>query len=447
MTSLKITKLGDIASFRNGLNFNQSSTGEAVQIIGVSNFGNRFEPNYSELDSIIVEGKLSEDDFLKKGDLVFVRSNGNKTLVGRSLYITQDSNISFSGFCIRARIQSEVVDSKYFAYFTKSKQFKRNIAKGAIGTNINNLNQGILKEVSIPTPPLAKQKTIAKVLSDLDSKIELNNKINAELEAMAKLLYDYWFVQFDFPFDFAQGKPSTNGKPYKSSGGKMVYNEQLKREIPEGWEVQLITEEYDTQYGFPFSTKLFNKESQGIPVTRIRDILSNSIGIYSTEVVDEKYRLNLGDLVLGMDGNFHLNFWSKEGAFLNQRCFRIRKKENTKTSLFQALYTSEPFIKARENNVSRTTVGHLSARDINSLYVLVPCQQELVEKCEIFDNMLSKMMLSRNQNQKLSELRDWLLPMLMNGQVTVRQAHGKPFGDVEQEMNMAAEPSVRYGRK
>ncbi|MFP3398397.1 restriction endonuclease subunit S, partial [Brevibacterium sp. SIMBA_078] len=112
-------------------------------------------------------------------------------------------------------------------------------------------NKSAFSAINIPIPSREYQDSIAAILKTIDKKIELNNKINAELEAMAKLMYDYWFVQFDFP--------DAIGKPYKSSGGKMVYNKELKREIPEGWILKAITEEMDVQYGYPFSTKLFNE--------------------------------------------------------------------------------------------------------------------------------------------------------------------------------------------
>ena len=229
---------------------------------------------------------------------------------------------------------------------------------------------------------------------------------------MAKLIYDYWFVQFDFP--------DANGKPYKSSGGKMVYNEALKREIPEGWEVRALTEEMDVQYGFPFSTKLFNEAQEGSPVVRIRNLLDNSISMYSTETVDEKYLIEKGDLLVGMDGNFHINFWDKDDCYLNQRCVRIRKKGRSSVTHFQARFQITPYIQAREKNVSRTTVGHLSAKDINDLHVLIPCSDRVQKDSVFFDSMLDKIITNRNENEELAELRDWLLPMLMNGQVTVK---------------------------
>ncbi|PHR71199.1 MAG: restriction endonuclease subunit S [Lutibacter sp.] len=318
-------------------------------------------------------------------------------------------------------------DVNYIFYFLKNLKLNDRKSGSSVPTmNRNHLHPlDILAHLNITT-----QKQIAKVLSDLDTKIEINNKINQELEAMAKTLYDYWFVQFDFP--------DANGKPYNSSGGRMVFNEALKREIPEGWEVKYLTEEMDLQYGFPFSTKLFNSEENGVPVIRIRDILKCSISNHSTQEVDEKYKLNKGDILVGMDGNFHINYWNKEGCYLNQRSLRIRSNENSITEI-QTKYSIEPYIKAREKNVSRTTVAHLSAKDVNDLKVLKATNEIQLKANKFFKLTLNKIVSNRDQNQKLSELRNWLLPMLMNGQVTV--------GEVEQELGMVAEESAKYGNK
>jgi type I restriction enzyme S subunit len=293
------------------------------------------------------------------------------------------------------------------------------IKRFANGTTTKSITKDAVRALKFKVPNLSTQKQIAKVLSDLDAKIEINNKINQELEAMAKTLYDYWFVQFDFP--------DVNGLPYKSSGGNMVFNEALKREIPVGWEVKYLTEEMDLQYGFPFSTKLFNSEENGVPVIRIRDILKCSISNYSTEEVDEKYKLFKGDILVGMDGNFHINYWNKEGCYLNQRSLRIRSNKNS-ISEIQTKYSIQPYIKAREKNVSRTTVAHLSAKDVNDLRVLKATNELQLKANKFFVTTLDKIVSNREQNQKLSELRDWLLPMLMNGQVTVGYAEKKAEG-------------------
>lgn len=329
---------------------------------------------------------------------------------------------------LRIRLNNIIINDNYFFYLFKELISKR-ITSGSGDSTIPNFPAlEVIKNIEFELPLLSIQEKVGKILSDLDFKIELNNRINTELEAMAKTLYDYWFVQFDFP--------DANGKPYKTSGGKMIWNEELKREIPEGWEVLPLFEGMQVQYGFPFDTAQFTDDVTQKPIIRIRDILENTISTYSTQVVDEKYKLNSGDLLIGMDGNFHLNFWDKDGAYLNQRSVRIRSTNNLEVSNFQALFQLTPYIKAREKNVSRTTVGHLSDKDLKRLFVINATKTKKFNPKETFDSMLSKIISNRLQNQELTSLRDWLLPMLMNGQVSV--------GDVEEELGMVAENNVEY---
>jgi type I restriction enzyme S subunit len=157
--------------------------------------------------------------------------------------------------------------------------------------------------------------------------------------------------------------------------------------------------------------------SDAITIMGLTD--ASTISTYTTEEVDDKYRLKQNDLLIGMDGNFHLNFWDKDGAYLNQRSVRIRAKKDSEISNLQAYFELKPYIKARENNVSRTTVGHLSDKDLKRLFLISPSRSDLFKPKNLFENSLSEIISNRLQNQKLTELRDWLLPMLMNGQVKV----------------------------
>ena len=225
---------------------------------------------------------------------------------------------------------------------------------------------------------------------------------------MAKQLYDYWFVQFDFPDE--------NGRPYKSSGGRMVWNEKLKREIPNNWSVANIFSELSVQYGFPFSTELFTENVTNIPVVRIRDILDNSVSAYSTESVDERYKLQKQDLLIGMDGNFHMNYWNDDVSYLNQRSVRLRAKENSTVSIMQAKYDIAPYIKAKELQAKGSTVGHLSDKDLRELYVLV-CPNSTLKK--MFDSILAQIIRNKCEIITLTKQRDELLPLLMNGQVSL----------------------------
>ena len=296
-------------------------------------------------------------------------------------------------------------ESKYVMYYLQyMKKYLLQISK--VGGTRNALTKEAIGKLPIKISDDCNK--ISKILDNIDQKIQTNNQINQELEAMAKALYDYWFVQFDFP--------DHNGKPYKSSGGKMVYHPELKREIPEGWGVENLFDIADVQYGYPFSTDYFNGTGEGVPVIRIRDILGNDITNYSTEEVEDKYKINVGDVLIGMDGNFHMNYWIKEDCYLNQRVVKVNSDKLPNMVL---KYQIEPFIKLREKSVSRTTVGHLSDKDLKAINVILPRDKYLSSIFEKFESILENIIINQQQNQELTQLRDWLLPMLMNGQAKV----------------------------
>lgn len=230
---------------------------------------------------------------------------------------------------------------------------------------------------------------------------------------MARQLYDYWFVQFDFPDE--------NGIPYKSSGGKMVWNEKLKREVPDRWKVINLFEAVDVQYGFPFSTELFVDDSTGIPVVRIRDILNGTVSAYTTEETDSKYRLCKGDVLIGMDGNFHINLWCDNQAYLNQRSVRFRQIEGSPISALQVMYEVAPYIKAKEQNAKGSTVGHLSDKDLKGLWIMKPYTNGIFSPANNLTQIANMIIENRVEISNLTKQRDELLPLLMNGQISVMQ--------------------------
>lgn len=279
--------------------------------------------------------------------------------------------------------------------------------QGAKGSKMPRGDKDQIMRYEIPTFSLSEEN-VGKLVVDIMAKINLNRQINDNLEAMAKQLYDYWFVQFDFP--------NEEGKPYKSSGGAMVWNEKLKREIPQGWTAANIFDELSVQYGFPFSTDLFTEEPTNIPVVRIRDILENSVSAYSREEADEKYKLQKQDLLIGMDGNFHMNYWNDNVSYLNQRSVRLRAKPNSTVSILQARYDIAPYIKAKELRAKGSTVGHLSDKDLKELFVLVSPNADFRNK---FDSILAEIIENRCEIESLTKQRDELLPLLMNGQASI----------------------------
>jgi restriction endonuclease S subunit len=347
---------------------------------------------------------------LKKGQVALTKDSETRDDIGIPTYIADDFDDAILGYhCALVTPNKDILDGRYLNALLHTDYAKKYFACNASGSGQRYaLSVEALNSFPVPIIPLHEQKQIGEIFSALDKKIELNKRINQNLEAMAKQLYDYWFVQFDFPDE--------NGQPYKSSGGKMVWNEKLKREIPKGWNVAKLTDKIELQYGFPFSTDLFTEQVTSVPVVRIRDILDNSISAYTTEEVEERYLLQKQDLLIGMDGNFHINYWTDNVSYLNQRSVRLRAKNNSNVSIVQAKYDIQPYIKAKETRTKGSTVGHLSDKDMKELYVLVCPNEKAREK---LDSILSMIVKNRNEVTFLIKQRNELLPLLMNGQIII----------------------------
>jgi len=311
-------------------------------------------------------------------------------------------------------------EPKFIYYSVFRDVFFDHMMNGSKGTKMPRGDKNQVLDFPIPNFPLSTQKAIAKVLSDLDTKIELNNRINRELEAMAKTLYNYWFVQFDFP--------NEQGKPYKSSGGKMVYNKELKREIPEGWEVKKLSDIATTgSGGTPLSTKKEYYENGNIPWINSGEV--NMPFIVSTKnYITQKglenssaKMFNRGTILMAMYGATagKVSFMDIE-ACTNQAICAINPKED-----FHRIYIKlvlEDLYKYLINLSSGSARDNLSQDKIRELKFVIPSKSIIQKFDKIVQSSMNKILINLKQNEKLSELRDWLLPMLMNGQVTVTEA-------------------------
>nr|WP_308737723.1 restriction endonuclease subunit S [Serratia fonticola] len=288
-------------------------------------------------------------------------------------------------------------------------------------TNINNLNQDILSNVMIPRYSKDIQKSIVDVLSSIDEKIALNNLINAELEAMAKTLYDYWFVQFDFP--------DANGKPYKTSGGKMVYNATLKREIPAGWKSGTLDDlgqivggstpttskpENFTANGTPWitpndlsdnqSNKFVSRGAQDVSVEGIK---SASLKTYPAGTVLLSSRAPIGYMAIARN-----ELTTNQGF----KSF-IPSKNYSMEYVYYAVKNSLPVI---VKNASGSTFKEVSGSVLKSIEVMLPVFPVAEHFTKTVAEIFSRQDKLELENQQLITLRDWLLPLLMNGQVTVK---------------------------
>ena len=280
------------------------------------------------------------------------------------------------------------------------------------------LNKENLLNIELYVPSKEYQDKIAKVLTLLDQKIQINNQINQELEAMAKTLYNYWFVQFDFP--------DQNGSPYKSSGGKMVYHPELKREIPEGWGVENLKDS-ESKIITGKTPSRANSDNFGgeIPFITIGDIRGNTF-IYSTSetltdlgasVQQNKY-LPQGSLCVSCIATVGEIGFTTEPSHTNQQINSIVFEDETnRYYLYFAL--KNYFENANASAKTGNTFANMNKEDFSGIKIIFPNKEIKNNFHKITEPYFSQIKCLQGQNQELTQLRDWLLPMLMNGQVKV----------------------------
>lgn len=366
---------------------------------------------------------LSEEDFKKwtkrvtpkEGDLLF----SYETRLGEAALMPAGIRACLGRRMGLLRLNREKVIPEYALYAYLSPAFQQTIKANTItGATVDRIALNELPNFPIRIPPIEEQKKVAKLLSEIDKKIELNNRINAELEAMAKTLYDYWFVQFDFP--------DANGNPYKTSGGKMVYNPTLKREIPEGWGARNILS-VAVLLGGGTPTKTKPEYWNGtIPFFTPTDSDSS---IFSYETVDnisveglknsstrlfEPYTVFI--TARGSVGRLALN---AVPMAMNQSCYALRAKDGISSSFL--FFLTKELIHHLKVKASGSVFNSIVSNDIEYTNLALPNESGLIEKyAAIAEPIFKKIEISTKENITLASLRDWLLPMLMNGQVTVK---------------------------
>jgi len=339
--------------------------------------------------------------------------------------ILDDNEIAFGSSEFIVLRENNYTLNNFIFYLAKSPAFRIKAISCMEGTSgRKRVNENSLKLQVLPIPDLPTQQKIAAVLSALDAKIELNQRINAELEAMAKTLYDYWFVQFDFPDE--------HGEPYKSSGGKMVWSEALKREIPAGWEVKGLG-----NYAQPIRGVTYKKEEvknssdkDTIPILRATNINNAVIDLHDmvyvpAELVAEDQILDKFDVLITMSsgskahvGKNAFYYFDKKVSF-GAFCSRLSVKKNLRFYVNTHMQ-SDNFKKYIANVGLGTNINNLTNRHITEYKLLIPSEKLLLKYEEIVENFYNEIGNNIKESQTLTELRDWLLPMLMNGQVTVK---------------------------
>lgn len=312
------------------------------------------------------------------------------------------------------KVNKSVLLAEFLHYYFQLPYVQKRLINLSTGAVQKCLFISDLKNIDIDLPKdFYYQKKIAKVLSDLDAKIELNNKINAELEAMAKLIYDYWFVQFDFP--------NENGNPYKSFGGKMVYNDNLKREIPAGWEVKELGDLL-----FQVSDSLEPDEYPNLKYLPIDKLPTKKLYYDQYEKRSEAnsslIRFLEDDILLGaMRVYFHRVCNAAEDGISRSTLMVLRAKVNYHKNFGLFTLNREEAIEYATKNSTGTSIPYAKWNSNMEKYKICVADRETLfnDFNKIVDPILEKFKVLTGENRKLIELRDWLLPMLMNGQVKV----------------------------
>ena len=364
-----------------------------VEHLGDTNFTHQNLPFISEADT-----KRLSKYILIEGDIVFSRVGS----IDRNVYVDKNhEGWMFSGRCIRVRADKNKVNPRYLSYYFKQNSFKKMMMNLAVGATMPSLNTKIMNSIELDLLPRESQDKIANILSAIDDKIQINNQINQELEAMAKTLYDYWFVQFDFP--------DQNGNPYKSSGGKMVYHPELKREIPEGWGVEKLGDVAYLKAGGDTPSNISEIQSKETPFPIYSNGLDNK-GLYGYTNKATIHKKSLTVSARGTIGYIQRRFSS---FFPIIRLISVTPKEEKMIGYI------ENFLKSIQFENSGSVQRQLTVPQIDKLYILVPKNEVLKKYHSMTINYYFEVENNEQQNQELIQLRDWLLPMLMNGQVKV----------------------------
>ena len=364
-------------------------------------------------------------DHLNKGDIPLYGSGGLMSHVNEALYSGEAILLPRKGTLSNIMYVNEsfwTVDTMYYAvvndkladaFYLYSYLSQLDLSNLDSGSTLPSMTKSAYESIVVKLPDLKIQKAVATILFNIRKKLETNNKINQELEAMAKTLYDYWFVQFDFP--------DQNGKPYKSSGGKMVYNPELKREIPEGWGVDSLWNIANFYNGLAMQKyRPDTNEDDYLPVIKIREMMNGfskdteraRLDIPSEAVVDR------GDILFSWSATLEVIIWGKEKGALNQHIFKVTSDTYPKSFIYFELKSYLKVFKAIAE-LRKTTMGHITQDHLKQAKIVVP-PIELISKLDAkLQPIMLKQQILENQNQELTQLRDWLLPMLMNGQVKV----------------------------
>ncbi len=349
-------------------------------------------------------GSIPKSFILNKLDLIVAMTEQMHGLLGSSALVPEDNKyLHNQRIGLIQDINKEKIDKHFLYYLFNTTSVREQIQATANGAKVRHTSPSRIYEVTVSIPSVATQRRIASILSAYDDLIENNTRRIAILEEMARRLYEEWFVNFRFP-----------------GHGTARFVETELGPAPEGWEPRPLTECAEITYGYPFKSKQFNEIGEGFGVIRIRDIKDDQTNTFTTETGKVQHIVTDGDIVIGMDGAFHMGKWAGGRAWLNQRVVRLRP--SSPMSRYLLFLATEGPIKHLEKTIVGTTVAHLSARDLNRMEFLLPQKPLLLDVQTLLDPLFDMELRLKHKNANLRAQRDLLLPRLISGELDVSEA-------------------------
>ena len=418
--NLKKYKLGELVEVTRGMSLSgqyYSETGTLIRLT-LGNFnmnGGGFKENTSKTD-IYFTGPVKEEYILQEGDIITPLTEQSLGLLGTTARIPESGKYIQSQDVALIKCKEGLIDRNFCFYLISSNIVRQQLSAAAQQTKIRHTSPDKIKDCTVWIPNFEDQKRIGRILTDIDSKIAINRQINDNLEAMAKQLYDYWFVQFDFP--------NEEGKPYKSSGGKMVWNDKLKREIPDGWDTGTLNTWLEIKSGFPFKSETY----QALGHYKIITIKNVQDGDLITSVCDfvdeipasakEYIALKIGDRLISLTGNCgRLCVVCEDNLLLNQRVGLLSCDLMYLEYLYNLL-NSQSMRTVIANLANGAAQANLSPVELCKTVCVMPQTDTLLQYNKKADVFRLAMIQNNQEMAMLTKQRDELLPLLMNGQVS-----------------------------
>ena len=348
---------------------------------------------------------------LKKGQVALTKDSETRDDIGIPTYIADDFDDAILGYhCAMVTPNKDILDGRYLNALLHTDYAKKYFACNASGSGQRYaLSVEALNSFPVPMIPLRDQERIGEIFSALDKKIELNRRINQNLEAMAKQLYDYWFVQFDFP--------NGEGKPYKSSGGKMVWNEKLKREIPQGWNNGMLIDIANITMGQSPDGSSYNEVGEGMLFYQgSTDFGMRFPSVRQYTTAPSRYAKR-GDILMSVRAPVGSINIANNDCCIGRGLSAINSKLGSTTHLYYIL--NDLRIAFEQRNAAGTTFGSITKEDLYSLPIIIPSHEVIRAFDKICSPMFDRQMILGEEIDNLIKQRDGLLPLLMNGQVSV----------------------------